>query len=200
MRIVLLLICYLFLSLTDSVARPPKVKILFVGNSLTYTNDLPSLISKLARKKKISVQTEMLAFPNYALEDHWNEGKLQKLIQSGEFDFVVVQQGPSSQQDGKRMLDDYGRKIQELCQSSQTKLAFYMVWPARINYHMFDGVIQNYTDAAINNNALLCPVGKIWKEYMDRTQDFSYYGPDGFHPSVLGSQAAAEIIFKILFP
>ena len=46
----------------------------------------------------------MLARANYALKDHWNEGELQSLIKSGNFDFVVVQQGPSSQAEGRAML------------------------------------------------------------------------------------------------
>ena len=74
-----------------------------------------------------------------------------------------------------------------------------MVWPAKQNYHMFDGVIRNYTNAATITNSILCPVGKEWKEYFDRTGDFGYYSPDGFHPSLVGSTVAAEIIVQSLF-
>lgn len=183
-----------------SVISAPVVKILFVGNSLTYTNDLPTLVERLAMKKEISVKTDILAFANYALEDHWVEGKLQVMIESGHYDYVVVQQGPSSQREGKLMLDDYGSRIQKLCLKYSARLVFYMVWPARANYHMFEGVIKNYTEAAQQNQALLCPVGKVWKEHFEQTNDFSYYGPDDFHPSMAGSQVAAEVIVKTLFP
>jgi len=47
---------------------------------------------------------------------------------------------------------------------------------------------------------MLCPVGLIWKNYQDRTGDFSYYGPDDFHPSLAGSQLAADVIYKTFFP
>jgi len=146
------------------------------------------------------IEKEMLAEPNYALEDHWNEGCLQALIKSGYYDFVVVQQGPSSQADGAKSLLEYGGYIQELCKANDTKLAFYMVWPARINYHTFPGVITNYTNAAYATGAILCPAGQAWKQYIDRTGDWSYYGPDEFHPSALGTQVAAEVIYKSIFP
>jgi len=184
----------------DGAKSADSVKtILFVGNSLTYTNDLPSMIVKLAGKKKITIKTETLAYPNYALEDHWSDGKIQKLIAEKKFDFVVVQQGPSSQNDGRAMLLDYGAGIKALCDSQNTKLAFFMVWPAFANLHMFDGVIKNYTDASVQTNSLLCPVGTIWKRHFDNTKDYSYYGADQFHPSEKGSEVAAKVIFETLF-
>jgi hypothetical protein len=146
------------------------------------------------------IEKEMLAKPNYALEDHWNEGCLQELIKSGYYDFVVIQQGPSSQSDGAQSLLEYGGYIQELCKANDTKLAFFMVWPAKVNYHTFPGVINNYMTAAYTTGAILCPVGFAWKQYIDRTGDWSYYGPDEFHPSPLGSSIAADIIYKNLFP
>jgi hypothetical protein len=173
--------------------------ILFVGNSLTYTNDLPSMVVKLAKKKRITIRTETLAYPNYALEDHWNDGKIQKLIAETKFDFVVVQQGPSSQNEGRAMLLDYGARIKALCDNQNTKLAYFMVWPAFANFHMFDGVIKNYTDASVQTNSLLCPVGSVWKRHFDNTKDYSYYGSDQFHPSEKGTEVAAKIIFETLF-
>jgi hypothetical protein len=174
-------------------------RILFVGNSLTYTNGLPDLVAKIGKEKGIAIKPEMLAFPNYGLEDHWKDGRLQKLIANNKFDFVVVQQGPSSQEEGKRMLFDYGEKIKTLCDDQHTKLAFFMVWPAKVNYQNFDGVIKNYSEAATNTKSILCPVGQVWKEHFDTTNDFSYYDDDGFHPSKTGSQLAAEVIFRSLF-
>jgi lysophospholipase L1-like esterase len=96
------------------------------------------------------------------------------------------------------MLLTYGAKIKSLCETHHVKLAFFMVWPSKANYSMFDGVIANYTLASEQTNSLLCPVGKVWKEHFDSTNDFSYYGPDNFHPSPEGSQVAAQVIYDAL--
>lgn len=196
------------LSLFFQVQEPDQVhqesiahaRILFVGNSLTYTHNLPALVAAEAKRQRITVETEMLANANYALEDHWNDGQLQQLMARKRFDFVILQQGPSSQAEGRSMLLDYGARIKALGEKHGTKLAFFMVWPAKQNYHTFDGVIKNYTEAAQKNNALLCPVGQVWKDHFDRTRDYSYYGPDLFHPSLSGSKVAAAVICKSLFP
>ncbi len=179
--------------------RDSAITILFVGNSLTYTNDLPGLVARIGKEKGVMIKTEMLAYPNYALEDHWNDGELQSLLATKKFDFVVVQQGPSSQAEGRGMLLDYGAKIKALCERHKTRLAFFMVWPAISNFQNFDGVIKNYTEAAVTTNSLLCPVGQAWKKYFLETNDYSYYGPDRFHPSQKGSEAAALIIYETLF-
>jgi lysophospholipase L1-like esterase len=173
--------------------------ILFVGNSLTYTNDLPKLVAGIAKSKGRKIKTEMLALPNYALMDHLTDGNFQKMIASKKFQYVIVQQGPSSQAEGKAMLLEAAHTITAMCESNGARLVFFMVWPAYNDYNNFDAVIKNYTEAAVRTNSILCPVGAVWKDYIDRTNDLSYYGPDRFHPSMKGSQMAAEIIFKALF-
>ncbi len=173
--------------------------ILFVGNSLTYTNDLPELVKQNALLKGIIVGTKMIAEPNTAIIDHWIGGKVQVEIASKQFDFVVIQQGPSSQAYGREVLIDYGKKYADLCNENDVKLAYYMVWPSIGWYHTFDDVIRNHRDAAAINEAILCPVGEKWKAHFDLTNNFDYYGPDNFHPSLLGSQVAANIIVESLF-
>jgi hypothetical protein len=182
------------------VVRSDSTKtILFVGNSLTYSNNLPAVFARISKDSGIAVSTQMLAYPNYALEDHWNDKEMQKIISTGMYHYVVVQQGPSSQMEGREMLLDYGRKIKDLCVKYNTKLAFFMVWPQRNYFHTFDGVIRSYTDAATETNSLLCPVGLVWKDHFLATGDYSYYGIDNFHPSIAGTESAARIIFQSLF-
>jgi hypothetical protein len=194
-----LLALVIFITFSLSAAGQSVKKILFVGNSLTYTNDLPDLVTKSAEAKGQTIKATMLAYPNYALEDHWNDGQLQKLIAKEKYDFVIVQQGPSSQAEGRAMLLNDGKRIKDLCDKNNSKLVFFMVWPAKANLHMMDGVIKNHTDAAVETKSILCPVGKIWKEHF-ATGDYSYYGEDEFHPSLAGSEAAAKIIVETLFP
>lgn len=173
--------------------------ILFVGNSLTYYNDLPNLVKTEAAERGISLGFQMIAKGNYAIVDHWSDGEVQKQVETGNYDFVIIQQGPSSQSDGYEMLVNDGRKYAELCVVNGSRLAYFMVWPSRRYYHTFDGVIRNYSAGARANNAILCPVGRVWKSHFDSTGDFSYYGPDEFHPSLQGSQVAAEVIVNSLF-
>ncbi len=192
------LLVFTFLLAFTSLQGQSK-RLLFVGNSLTYSNNLPKLVEEVGQEYGVDIQTKMLAFPNYAIEDHWNDGSVQKLIASKQFDFVIIQQGPSSQADGREMLIDYGKKYSELCKENGAKLCYFMVWPSRRYYHTYSGVIENHRDAAKLNEAILLPVGEVWKAYFDTTNNFNYYSADGFHPSQKGSESAAKIIVSHLF-
>lgn len=201
---ILLLICSFLFSSTSTMEKENSskqqevIQVLFVGNSLSYTNNLPKLVKDAAKHKGLKIKTSILAKPNYALIDHWDEGHLQKKINNDQFDYVIVQQGPSSQKEGRKLLLEAGKKISILCDNSNSRLMFFMVWPAIQYYQTFDGVISNYREAAVQNKALLAPVGEVWKTHIDSTKNFDYYGPDGFHPSLKGSKVAADIIVSEL--
>jgi len=175
-------------------------KILFIGNSLTYANGLPMILEEIGRAYKKNIITEMVCFPNYAIVDHLKEGNVQKKIATENYDYVIIQQGPSSQEDGRKMLLKSGEVLSALCKQYNTKLAYYMVWPSKQYYFTFDKVIANHTEAAKFNEALLLPVGKYWKQYNQLNNKISLYGQDQFHPSEAGSFLAALVIFDKIHP
>ena len=202
-KLAILFFTFIFYSATalnnsDTISRK-EFNILFVGNSLTYYNNLPNLVKKIARQKGITVKTKLIAKPDYALLDHWNDGEVQKEISKTHFDFVIIQQGPSSQSFGKEILIEYGKKFNVLCTNNRAKLCYFMVWPSLNNYHTFKEVIENHKDASTVNNAVLLPIGAVWKAHFDATGNFDYYSTDGFHPSKKGSLVAAETIVEYLF-
>ena len=71
------------------------VRVLFVGNSLTYTNDLPAMVWTIAEAAGHTFAFATVTRPNYSLEDHWN-ASAGDAVRAAEADFVVLQQGPSS--------------------------------------------------------------------------------------------------------
>lgn len=189
------------LIITLTVYSPGKAqKILFLGNSLTCANNLPQILEYLAKDFDEPVQTTVLCFPNYALEDHWNDGKFQKIMSEESFNYVIVQQGPSSQPPGKQMLVDYGAKIKSICKEKGASLAYFMVWPSKQYYFTFDRVIANHKYAAKTNESILFPVGIIWKKYEENKNKENLYSYDNFHPSTAGSFLAALTIFHGLYP
>ena len=72
------------------------IRILFIGNSLTFVNDLPSRVAELASTPALTVECEMVAFSDYSLADHWDRGDALRAIRRGGWTFVVLQQGPSA--------------------------------------------------------------------------------------------------------
>lgn len=50
------------------------LRVLFIGNSLTYSNDLPSIVEAFAKVTgQRAFAYKAIAFPDFSLEDHWNK-------------------------------------------------------------------------------------------------------------------------------
>ena len=70
------------------------MRVLFVGNSLTYVNDLPAAFATIyqASQPDVEVETEMLAQGGALLREHLDAGALQALLAREHFDIVVLQE------------------------------------------------------------------------------------------------------------
>src|SRR5688572_18018901 len=96
------------------------INILFVGNSLTYSNDLPALVAELAVMDQKKVTYKVIAPGGYSLEDHWNMGEVRKEIAKGVYDIVVGQQGPSALPESQVLLKEYAGKFAKESAKHQT--------------------------------------------------------------------------------
>jgi hypothetical protein len=176
---------------------PPEeaLSVLFVGNSLTYTNDLPGILEMLLESADVGpLYIRSVAYGNFGLEDHWANGTAQATIRRGGWDVVVLQQGPSATE-GRPSLLAYSAKFAAIADSIGARTALYMVWPSSDRLFDFNGVSDSYATAARNVGGLLFPAGEAWRAAWARDSNLVLYGPDGFHPSLLGSYVAALVIF-----
>src|SRR5256885_16505301 len=70
--------------------------VLFIGNSLTYVNDLPATVAAIAQSADDTIRVATEAGPNLALIDHLTGGSdAATHIAMGGWEFVVLQQGPT---------------------------------------------------------------------------------------------------------
>lgn len=180
---------------------PPDadLAVLFVGNSLTYSNDLPAIVENLLTTYGTvgTVHVESIAFANFGLQDHWSEGSARARIEAGGWDVVVVQQGPSATE-GRPSLIEYAGRFAQLAEAGGGRLAVYMVWPSTARFFDFDGVSESHRLAAEGADGLLLPAGDAWRAAWAVDPDLALYGPDGFHPSLMGSYLAALVMAQRL--
>jgi len=171
------------------------LKILFVGNSLTYYNDLPSLVSEIAKEDGVTVSYKTIAFPDFSIDDHLAGNSISNVFKKERFDLLIAQQGPSALPESREILEASAIKLSKMCAPYKTDLALYMVWPELSRKYAYDDVIASYSNAAEKSNALLCPAGLAWKIALEKDQTLPLYGPDQFHPSIHGSVLAAMVIY-----
>lgn len=199
MRILFAAVLAFAAALAHAQATPGKAqRILFIGNSLTATTDIPARLEKLARAMGKDVAADSVTVNGYSLEDHWRDGRALAAIRKG-WDVVVLQQGTSSHADSREQLVEYARRFDREIRASGAKPALYMVWPLSDRPKDFPAVIQSYRSAASAIDAILMPAGEAWLRVLSKDRRARLYG-DAIHPSSLGSDLTVLTIYLSLFP
>jgi hypothetical protein len=177
----------------DSGEEP--LRVLFVGNSLTHTNDLPAVVATLARGSGIQIEYRTIAPGGTSLEDHWNAGQVPAELASGDWDAVVMQQGPSALPESRLDLRQWATRLADLAREQGARPALMTVWPESYRAGALGDVIASYESAAKAAAADLYPAGRAWQAAWKRRPALPLYGPDGFHPSPLGTYLAALVVY-----
>lgn len=185
------------------ITLPPvpanALRVLFVGNSLTYVNDLPTTVAALAKTAgKRELYAVTVAFPDYALEDHLSQGDAARALKAQEWDFVVLQQGPTSLASSRVLLERDARRFAPLITQAKARAALFMVWPTEDRQFAFNDVRDSYRAAAIDVDGLFLPAGMSWLEAWKRDPSLVLYS-DGLHPTPMGTYLAAMVIFQRLY-
>ena len=174
-------------------------RVLFIGNSLTYVNDVPGILQALADSaggERLAVASRTL--PNYALIDHWFEGVASREVAKGGWGWVVMQQGwtPAGiYRDTLRLAArNFGAEIAKI----GAKGAMYQTWPPSNRPNDFAGSIESYELAAADIGGVVFPVARAWLATWDRDRSIELYS-DGLHASVAGSYLAALVMYARIF-
>ena len=147
-----------------------------------------------------------------------NATSLNKIAQ-GNWDFVVLQEQsqlpsfPDSQVENQ--VYPYAQQLNNLInqQNPCAETVFYMTWgrkngdasncanwPPVCTYTGMDDLLnERYRFMAEQNDAILSPVGAVWRYIRENYPSIELYSADGSHPSVAGTYAAACSFYATLF-
>lgn len=200
-------------------AQPQAKRALFLGNSYTQYNNLPNMIAQAAA----SVGDELIFDSNtpggQTLQGHYNNSTSMSKIAQGNWDFVVLQeqsQYPSFPEGQvQNSVYPYAALLDQAINQHNpcAETVFYMTWgrkngdqgncpgwPPVCTYEGMDDLIrQRYQTMADINDAIVSPVGAVWRYIRQNHPDIELYVSDESHPSLAGSYAAACTFFTVLF-
>jgi len=175
-----------------------ELRILFVGNSLTYANNLPGLVQMIGTEAGMSISTQSIAFGNFSLEDHWGAG-LEAKITDADPDLVVMQQGPSSLPQNQVHLRTWAGVLSRAIRATDAEPAMLMIWPSLAREFAFPDVMNSYRNAAAAVDGRFFPAGEAFRRSF-ADHGLGPYGRDNFHPSQFGSIITALTIVRSLKP
>lgn len=174
------------------------LQVLFLGNSLTYANDLPGMFRDLAIAGGVDVGVMMHAEPNRALIDFTFMSSVMDLVGSGVWDYVVLQQGTTSVPVCRDTLVLAAKIMDPLIRRGGGVPAIIMSWPSSNQQSLFPAVHRSFALAAQTVNGVFLPVGDAWLEAWKVNSDHALYSADGYHPGIAGSYLAALVIYEKL--
>lgn len=194
-------------------------RVLFIGNSYTYTHDLPGQLSLIASSKGDSLIKSQSTPGGYTFQQHNTNTTTLNFIAMGGWDYVVLQeqsQLPSFpdwqvEQDVYPFADSLCRKIREA--DSCTTPMFFMTWgrengdasncanfPPICTYEGMQSRLRNaYVNMANMNDAEVSPVGMVWKMVRDSFPLIDLYNADGSHPSTTGNYVSACTFYAAIY-
>src|SRR5690606_34569988 len=139
------------------------------------------------------VETVLLAAPDHALADHLRSPRLGRWLRR-DWDWVVLQQGPSALPESRADLVDSTRRIAEALQGSKARIALFSAWPAQRNRRMSADAEASYRAAATAVHACVVPVASAWRALQEDADAPRLYRRDGLHPTREGSRLAAMVL------
>ncbi len=193
-------------------------RVLFIGNSYTAANSLPTMVATIASSANQSLACSQQTLGGATLYQHSQSNITYTQLASQNWDYVVLQaqsQEPSfpfSQFSWQTLpyaieLVDSIRSIAPCAQP-----VFFRTWgrengdqancaafPPLCTYEGMDSMLhRHYSLMADTTDSYLSPVGTVWKHIRDTDTTINLYTSDGSHPSLAGTYAAACTFFTMI--
>jgi len=207
----------------DLCADGSPKRILFIGNSYTSVNNLPSLVRELAAAENCQVEVESSLVGGAWFANHVDNATTQAKIASGSWDFVVLQN--QSQVPGWKPEDVLSASVPHaeslassiLSASPDAEIVYFVTWGRRAGdalncgYYPLVCTFEGHTQALSEGYGQyvsatggdLAPVGSAWKTVVDASNSpfpsDDLWAGDGSHPTLRGSYLAASVLFGRIF-
>lgn len=190
--------------------------VLFIGNSYTQVNDLPQMVADIAQSMGEGMEYRSNTPGGCTFEMHCHNQSMTMICQGG-WDFVVMQeqsQLPAFPMDSVEMyVFPFAQQLVDSVYAHNpcAEPMFFMTWgrkngdtefgyPPMDTYEGMDSLLYSrYMQMGEDNDASVCPVGRVWHYLRDHYAEIELYTMDESHPSLAGSYAAACAFYTMIF-
>ena len=189
------------------------VSVLFVGNSLTQVNDLPTVFKRFAAESSLRAEVEITSItPGGAfLYDHWKQGQALAMLRDKHPNFLVLQGQSTEPLSARESFSRCSALFKTEADHAGATMILFATWarPAGDPYYndptsgrspaaMQTGLNSTYASVAKNIGATLAPVGVAFERAQQDSPKIQLL--DGTqHPSPAGTYLAAAVLFRAVF-
>jgi len=186
-------------------------RILFVGNSHTFSNDLPAIFSEVAAAMGRPSDVQELTEGYYTLTqyaDNTDElgAALEQKLTGEHWDFVFLQENTNDAfAFAEENMLPAAAALDEKIRGAGGQTALLMTWTPKDGASIFTPeqvqavLAQNLIQVSSQLNSLLVPGGVAFMRCMEQCPDIGLWAEDGMHPSLEGSYLAACLAYAVIF-
>jgi len=196
-------------------ARTTPVKVLFVGNSYIYYNDLPGAVVALAeaRNERPKLIVDQVTVGGATLESLWADGSAAAKVRSTDWDVVVLQErrgrpvdrtGPDGfggDYGRNTLFVPYARKFNQAIRDRGAITMFLMTWKVPALADTTQDLWTDSIDALAKDlKAEVSPAGRALEMVLRQKPTFPFYA-DGYpgHPTPVGTYLVACCFYAALY-
>ncbi len=191
-------------------------KILFIGNSYTFFNDMPTaFFEKIAKSLGYDVEVESVTCGGYTLEGFADENdregaRLAETVRGKKYDCIIFQeQSVRPHRDRAKFLSGLEKLCKKLENQTEKKV-LYATWGRKegsqtladlgiTSREMTESLAASYKEAGELIGADVANVGLVFMKMTESFPSLELYDPDLSHPSALGSFIAALVLVETVF-
>lgn len=196
---------------TPEPARP-ELRVLFVGNSLTYTNNLPGLLRALAAAQPDGprIVTATYAAPGGTIGERWKDGEASAALDAQHWDAIVLQERggllacmverEQRQQSQCRNSERAHEHFAQQAASRGARTLLLATWgPDEAWQLKLDRAIRLLASRITpgDRSATIVPAGSTLRQFAARHSQAETF-PDGAHPSTQASLIMAAQLYRAL--
>ncbi len=186
---------------------------LFVGNSLTFVNEMPELLTHLVESDPENRPIFAVRFSpgGYTLAQAADNHQLSGLLAEARWDYVVLQEQSGRVELAGPDRDMYmlppARVLAGRIRALGARPILFATWgdrnggafPGESYAAMQDRIDETYREVAGEIASPIAPVGMAWAEALRRRPTIDLWQADDHHPSLLGSYLAACVFYALLY-
>jgi hypothetical protein len=192
------------------LSRTPCVRVLFLGNSYTYVNDLPAVFRDLARAGGRNVETGMVANGGETLAQHAASPDSLGAIRGSRWQFVVLQEQseiPALAAAWQTQMFPATETLVASIRSAGATPILLETWAHRDGLPdqglddaaMQAAITQGYRSLGAALGVAVAPAGEAWQTVLRANPTIALWQADGSHPSPAGTYLAACVLYARIF-
>jgi hypothetical protein len=193
LHIILLLLLTVSLNGCRAVAGS-GLHVLFIGNSHLAGNNVPFLLTQLARDEARSLNLDAILRGGFTLENHWNAGDALTAIRQGGWDFVVLQPQSLEPLEHTASYFRFVRLFDSEIRRVGARTVLHLSWARKDIGNPID-LQPRWTavtlEIAREIGAAVVPVGPLWGKSQSNFPELVLHAQDGNHATLAGSYLTA---------